>query len=174
MIGFNIQQDRHCGYDVTLRRLRTTIVIVEKQQWLHIQSGVCSNRYPACNVHGPYCHLWPVRTYNIFPTLPYKWHDIKKKVTEYKTCVLIFSIIFAWNISHSMKKRARYNHKCILVLIVKYRYSCQMWMKHDFFFPPTDFRKNAQIWNFMKIRPVVAELFSGDGRMDRRTRTWRS
>jgi hypothetical protein len=27
----------------------------------------CSRRYPACNAHAPYCHLWPVRLYNIFP-----------------------------------------------------------------------------------------------------------
>ena len=24
-------------------------------------------RYPACNVHAPHCHLWPVQLYNIFP-----------------------------------------------------------------------------------------------------------
>ena len=23
--------------------------------------------YPACNAHAPYCHLWPVRLYTIFP-----------------------------------------------------------------------------------------------------------
>jgi hypothetical protein len=23
--------------------------------------------YPACNAHAPYCHLWPVRFYDIFP-----------------------------------------------------------------------------------------------------------
>jgi hypothetical protein len=28
--------------------------------------------------------------------------------------------------------------------------------------------KSPQIWNFTKIRPVGAELFHGDGRMDRR------
>jgi len=28
---------------------------------------ICSLSYPACNVHAPYCHLWPARLYNIFP-----------------------------------------------------------------------------------------------------------
>jgi hypothetical protein len=28
---------------------------------------VCSLSYPAWNAHVPYCHLWPVRIYNIFP-----------------------------------------------------------------------------------------------------------
>ena len=31
----------------------------------------------------------------------------------------------------------------------------------------TDFRKRAQISNFMKIRPMGAELFHEDGRTDR-------
>jgi len=26
-----------------------------------------SLRYPACEAHAPYCHLWPVWLYNIFP-----------------------------------------------------------------------------------------------------------
>jgi len=33
---------------------------------------VCSLRYPACNAHGPYCHLWPARFHNILP------HYLKK------------------------------------------------------------------------------------------------
>jgi hypothetical protein len=28
---------------------------------------VCSLSHPACNAHVPYCHLWPVWLYNIFP-----------------------------------------------------------------------------------------------------------
>jgi len=47
------------------------------------------------------------------------------------------------------------------------RYSCQMLMKLDFF--STSFRKNTQISNYMKIRPVRAKLFHADGRMDGRT-----
>ena len=30
---------------------------------------VCSCSYPPCNAHVPYCHLWPVRLYSIFPRL---------------------------------------------------------------------------------------------------------
>ena len=37
-------------------------------------------------------------------------------------------------------------------------------MKLEFF--STDFRKKAQISSFIKIRPVGAELFHEDGRMD--------
>ena len=28
---------------------------------------VCSLSYPACNAYAPYCHLWSVQLYNIFP-----------------------------------------------------------------------------------------------------------
>ena len=83
---------------------------------------VCSLRYPACNAHAPYCHLWPALLYNIFPTLSHKWHDFRKKVTEHKMCVLIFSTNFVWKISHSKKKWARFDQKCIYIgLHVKYR-----------------------------------------------------
>jgi hypothetical protein len=35
----------------------------------------------------------------------------------------------------------------------------------------TDFSKNPKISNFMKIRPVGAELFHADGQLDRKTDT---
>ena len=50
--------DRQCTYHVTLRRVPSKCYIL----WVCI----CSLRYPACKVHVPYCHLWPVRLYNIF------------------------------------------------------------------------------------------------------------
>jgi len=39
------------------------------------------------------CHLWTARLYYIFPHY-LKKHDLKKKVTEYKMCVLVFSTAF--------------------------------------------------------------------------------
>ena len=51
--------------------------------------------------------------------------------------------------------------KCVLVLVYTAGYYCQVWMK--------EFPKNTQISNFMKIRPVWAELFHTDGRTDGRT-----
>jgi len=49
-----------------LRGVRTTILAVEKQYVLHISVCVFSLRYPACNAHAPYCHLWHDRLCNIF------------------------------------------------------------------------------------------------------------
>jgi len=55
----------------------------------------------------------------IFSTVSHKWHDFrrKKNVIEHKMRVLIFSTIFIWNISHSKKKWARYDQKCIWVFM---------------------------------------------------------
>jgi len=43
-----------------------------------------------------------------------------RKNTEHKMCVLIFSTYFVRNISHSEKKRARYDKKIYVGLLVKY------------------------------------------------------
>ena len=58
---------------------------------------VCKLSMPACNAHAPYCHLWLARLYNIFLPLYLingKIFKNKKKVTENKMCVLIFSANF--------------------------------------------------------------------------------
>jgi hypothetical protein len=68
-----------------------------------------SHRYPACNAHAPYCHLWPARVYG-------GWGE---SVTEHKMCVSSFSTTFAWDIFHS-KKNERDIIKMYIVLHVKY------------------------------------------------------
>lgn len=73
------------------------------------------------------CHPWPVWLYHIAPhylingmNLGGKWRGVIK----HKKCVLISPTTFACNVSHSMKNRARYYHKCIYIyiynLLVKY------------------------------------------------------
>ena len=62
-----LKQSRQCTYNVTLRRVRATIVAVENSKYYIFWECVCSLRYPVTNEHAPYCHLWPVRLYNIFP-----------------------------------------------------------------------------------------------------------
>ena len=55
-------------YSVTLRRIRATIVAVEKQWALHnLNVCVYSLRYPVRNAHAPYCHPWPVPLFIFFP-----------------------------------------------------------------------------------------------------------
>ena len=44
---------------------------------------ICSFRYPVCNVHAPYYHLWPTQLYNILPHY-LKQHDFWKKLLNTK------------------------------------------------------------------------------------------
>ena len=70
------------------------IFVVKKQKVLHILS-VCLHPYPSCNAHAPNGHVWPVPLYNIFPHYLINGTIFeKKKVTEHKMCVLIFSTTF--------------------------------------------------------------------------------
>jgi len=55
--------------NVTWRRVRATIVAVEKQWVLHNLSAcvcICSLSCPPCNAPAPYCHLWLAPLYSIF------------------------------------------------------------------------------------------------------------
>ena len=80
-------------YNVTFTRLRLTTITVAMQLRYIFWVCVYRLRYPACNAHAPYCHLWPARLYNIFPQclINGKIFGKIKKVTKNKMCVLIFS-----------------------------------------------------------------------------------
>ena len=54
---------------------------------------VCSPRYPACNVHGLYCHLWPARLYSSFTHYFIKGTIFEKKKLFNKKCVYLCSLI---------------------------------------------------------------------------------
>jgi len=64
---FMLQQDRKCTYNVTFRHVGATSVAVKKAVRITYSECVCSLRYLGWNAHAPYCHLWPVWLYNIFP-----------------------------------------------------------------------------------------------------------
>ena len=53
---------------------------------------ICSLRYPACNAHAPYCHLWPVPLYNIFPHYLINSTIFEKKKLLNTKCVFWFSV----------------------------------------------------------------------------------
>jgi hypothetical protein len=94
---------------------------------------VCSLRYPSCNAHAPYCHLCPVRLYNIFPHYLINGTIFERKLLNTK-CVLTSSTTFVWNISHSENNWTRSDEKCISV--------CFMW-RYSLFL--SDFNEP---WNF--------------------------
>jgi hypothetical protein len=61
---------------------------------LHILS-VCSLAYSARSAHAPFCQLWPVRFYSIFPHLiNHTIFEEKKNVIGRKLSVFIISLVF--------------------------------------------------------------------------------
>ena len=90
--------------------------------------------YPARNAHAPYCHLWPAPPYNTFPHSLINGTNFerKKKVTEHKTCILISSTTFLWHVSHSKKKWARCDQKCLMVFMSSTRYYFPILSKLEF------------------------------------------
>jgi hypothetical protein len=102
--------DRQCTYNVILRCVRVTTVLVEKQSVLHIVSVcVSSLSYTACKAHAPnYIVICGLCCYTIFYfTLPHKRHNFrKKKLLNTKLC-FNYLCNSVWNISHSMKNWAR-------------------------------------------------------------------
>jgi len=71
--------DSQCTYNLTLRRVRATIVAVESITCYTTWVCICSPRYPAYNAHAPYCHLHPVWVHYIF-TSSHKWRHFRKKL----------------------------------------------------------------------------------------------
>jgi hypothetical protein len=92
---------------------------------------VCGLCCSACNVHAPYCHLWPAPFYNSFSVYLVNGTIFGKKVTAQK-CVLISSTKFVKNIFHSVKNLGRYEQKCILFFMLSTLCSCQILIKLEF------------------------------------------
>ena len=119
--------------------------------------------YPACNAHAPYCHLWLSGLYSIFPHYLINGTIFEKMLLNTK-CVFWVSLQLLSEISFILRRNERdmikYVYWClckVAVIIVRFERNL------NFF---TDFIKNTQISNFMKIRPVGAELFHADGWTD--------
>ena len=102
-----------------------------------------------------------------FSTLPYKWHNSRRKVTEHKICILISSTTFVCTISRSKKNWATYQN-CI-GLLINYPVFLSDFNRTWVF--ATDFWKILKYQISWKIHLVGAELFHEDGRVDGHTHT---
>ena len=129
----------------------------------------CSLRYPAFNAHAPYYIVTcgPTGCTIFLHVISYMVRFSKKKKLLIINRVFRFSLqLSCETFSHSKKNSARYDHKCILVFMYSTRYSCQMSMKLEF---SRHIFGKTQISNFIKIRPVGAELFHAGWRTDGQT-----
>jgi hypothetical protein len=150
-----LKQDSRCTYNVTLRRVRATIVAEEKQCYCICWVCVCSLRYLmqcACAILSSVACPSP----QYFPTLSHKRRDFRIKVTGHKMCVLIFSTALVRNISHSKKNWRRFDQECVLVFMWSISCSCQILMGNEF------------SWRIFEKDPKIISC----GQMDRHT--WRS
>jgi len=77
-------QGRQFTYNVTLRRVRKTIVAVETNDRYTTCLRIWSLRYPAWNARGPYCYMWPVPLYKSFPHYLINGTNFEKKNIERK------------------------------------------------------------------------------------------
>jgi len=125
---------------------------------------VCSLRYPARNAHAPYCHLWPAPLYHIFPHYLINDTIFEKKLLNTK-CVFWFSVQLLSETFFILRRNERDDQNCISVRMYSAGYCCQILMKRDLF--SIDLLKTHKMSNFVKIRPVGAELFHADRRMGR-------
>jgi len=97
-----------------------------------------------------------------FSTLSHKWHDFRKKKLYWIWNVyLIFYTIFIWNMSHSKKKWARYDTKCVLA-------SCEVPLFLSYFNETWIFRQNFEQFSNIKFleNPFVGSRVFPCGRTD--------
>jgi hypothetical protein len=85
---------------------------------------VCGFSYTACNGHGLYYHLWPTPFYSIFPHYLINGKIFGKKIYRTQNVYLISSATYVWNITHSKKNWASYDHNYLAVFLYSTCYSC--------------------------------------------------
>ena len=143
-------------------RVRTTNVPVGKKKYYIFWVCVFSLSHSACNAHATYCHLRNVLLYHICPYCLTNGTIFEKKLL-YVKFVSIFStnlsenFLIPWRIEWDRIKNIHWFLFKALVILVRSYWNLTF---------PDRFSKNTQIWNFMKIHPVGAELFHAGRRTD--------
>ena len=108
----------HCCKVTKYFILLLTIILIKYYECVSVYCG-----YPTCKFHiicTVLCHLWPVWLHLFFPHYFINGTIFQKKVIVQRMCILIFSTVFVYNISHSENNFARY-YKCkVPVILVRF------------------------------------------------------
>jgi hypothetical protein len=80
----------------------------------------CRLWYSARNAHAPYCHLWPVRLYNIFQLYLINGSILEKKNIEHKCVFFYFFYKFCLKIFSLQEELSEIWPKIYIGLCVKY------------------------------------------------------
>jgi len=123
---------------------------------------ICSFSYPEFKVREAYVSLWPARLHNIFFTLSYKWREYGEKVTKCKFGVFFSTILSKMflilrRIQQDITTNTLTSSRKVSVILVRFLGILKF---HD------RVSNKTRIRNFIKIRPVWAELFHADKRID--------
>ena len=112
-----------------------------------------------------YCHLWPVRLYNIFPLCLINSTTSVKIYIYIRHKICSIATTFVQNIYSSEEKII--HRDTINVHGTSYKEPVILGRFYSKWPFSRYFRKNTQISNVMKILPVGAELFDADRRSGR-------
>ena len=152
-----IKQDRQGTCKVRLRCFVQPLL-----QWKCNNFTYCERAFIASCIHQEVCMRYIVIC-GVSGSTIFFLHFLLNK---HKMCVLIFSTIFVWNISHSKRNWVRYGHKCIrssgnvIIILVLFNETC---------ISSTDFRKTFKYqitWKCVHWEPRCSK------RKDRQT--WQS
>jgi hypothetical protein len=109
----------------------------------------------------------PLRVYQSFPHCITNGTIFEKKKLLNIKCVFWFSLQhFVWNISDCKENLARYGQKYISVFMCS---ALKLFLSdfNETWIVSTDFRKNTEMYNFMKIHLLGAEFFHADFQRDK-------